>query len=436
MSFNTNTKSLVICIVVVFVTVSLLNLSAFNEYIEHKWIKDGSQFHNLMHTSKHRIKVPVQEALIVFVHIPRTTGLSLKISLFNDVAYHFMPIHMDYFVGQEQGWISHNNNSNDESTGPARPWPLGLVWPEHKVRRPWKTGWQRQGTQDIQEAVEKGNVIQGLFSKLDIQRLKRMANGRPIKFWTVLREPIERTLSLKSLVGNNRIPWPPSSKGAANYSDFYATPIPNVGRGVLKSHVQDWVQSYCHNGMTWQLGHQSHAAFRNITEAEALASAKSFLEQMDYVGFFEDMTIDFPRLVQTIFPHSENAMFYKLSYWMGTIMGWPRMHVRKFLNTVPIDQREAVYKANQLDIQLYDWAKKRFHKDHLLMFDTYSECTRYMLVALATVLVGVVGCCCVLCRVKRRCLDNGRGVLDIIQHTQMGVDASTLDDDAIENKYV
>ena len=433
MRLNTNTKSLVICIVVVFVTVSLLNLEAFNEHIEHKWIKDGSQFHNLMHTSKHRIKVPAQEALIVYVHVPRTSGLTLKISLFNDVAYHFMPMRMDYFVGKEQDWTPNFNNSNDETMGPARPWPIGLVWPEHRVRRPWKMGWQRQGTQDIQKAIEKGNVIQGLFSKQDIQRLRKMANGRPIKLWTVLRDPIERSLSLKSLVGNHRIPWP-VNKSAAKFSDFYAQPTPNVGRGELKPHVQDYVQSYCHNGMTWQLGHQMHAAFRNITEEEVLASAKSFLEEMDYVGFFEDMTLDFPRLVQTIFPHSENALMYKLSYWMGTIMGWPRMHVRKFLNKVPIDQREAVYKANQLDIQLYDWAKKRYHKDHLLMFDTYAECTQFMLVALATVLVGVVGCCCVLCRMKRRCLDQGRGVSGTLHPTQMGVGAATLDDDALEKQ--
>ena len=42
--------------------------------------------------------------------------------------------------------------------------------------------------------------------------------------------------------------------------------------------------------MTWQLGHQQHVGFRNISNKAVLESAKEFLEEMDYVGFFEDIT--------------------------------------------------------------------------------------------------------------------------------------------------
>ena len=66
-----------------------------NEHIEHTYLKQGSRFHDFMHTSKNSTVVPTAEDLIVFVHIPRTSGETLKISLFNDLSYQFNPEWMD-----------------------------------------------------------------------------------------------------------------------------------------------------------------------------------------------------------------------------------------------------------------------------------------------------------------------------------------------------
>jgi hypothetical protein len=53
-------------------------------------------FHNWMHTSKQSVKVPLQDELIVFVHVPRTSGETLKIALFNDVDYQYNPQWTDF----------------------------------------------------------------------------------------------------------------------------------------------------------------------------------------------------------------------------------------------------------------------------------------------------------------------------------------------------
>ena len=375
-----------------------INNETFNEYFEHKWIKDGSSFHNWMHTSANVIHTPAKKTLIVYVHIMRTSGETLKISLFNNVSYQFNPEHMDeiFAYAKQEGRVS-----NDETMSPARPWPIGLEWPKHVKPRPWKRRDGKRGIAHIKEAIKHGNVIQGFFSKLDVQRLRKWAKeyGRPVQMWTVLREPIERTLSLKEMIGHHRVPWPHSTDVVPKWSDFYQTPIPKVGRGSEKQHVIDYVTSYCHNGMTWQLGHQQHAAFRNISEDLAFESAKSFLEEMDYVGFFEDMIWDFPRLVNEIFPHSRNAGYYKFAYWVGTLVGWPRMRVRKHLGHVPIDQRDAVFAANKLDIKLYEWAKKRFNKENIVMFDNYIQCSIYMFfVFFLPVFACAVGIYCLCCR--------------------------------------
>ena len=111
------------------------------------------------------------------------------------------------------------------------------------------------------------------------------------------------------------------------------------------------------------------------------------------------MVWDFPRLVNDIFPHSRNAGYYKLAYWVGTLVGWPRMRVRKHLGHVPMDQRDAVFAANKLDIKLYEWAKKRFKKENIVMFDNYIQCSIYMVfVFFLPAFACAVGIYCYCCR--------------------------------------
>ena len=71
---------------------SLMIDEEFNEYFEHTHVKAGSHFHDFFDASIDHITVPALPELIVYVHIPRTSGETLRIALFHDVAYDFHPI--------------------------------------------------------------------------------------------------------------------------------------------------------------------------------------------------------------------------------------------------------------------------------------------------------------------------------------------------------
>ena len=67
--------------------------------------------------------------------------------------------------------------------------------------------------------------------------------------------------------------------------DYYSSPgNPTVRADVapeLKQQFSDYIVSYGHNTMTWQLGDHMHAQHRTVSDEDALAAAKSFLESMD-----------------------------------------------------------------------------------------------------------------------------------------------------------
>jgi hypothetical protein len=141
----------------------------FNEYIEHKWIKAGSSFHNWFHTSKSSVTVPAQDHLIVFIHVPRTSGETLKIALFNQVDYQFDPqwvdhLHQQYYtdLGKHMSAWQRAEWFNDEVIAPPKPWPVGVSWPSNHSssdQRPWKGREGRQGTEAIEFALKNGPLL-------------------------------------------------------------------------------------------------------------------------------------------------------------------------------------------------------------------------------------------------------------------------------------
>jgi len=376
---------LTICVPVLVVFIMLHE--GTNEYLEHSWLKEG-YFHNFMHTSKGTAHVPTGEDLIVFVHIPRTSGETLKISLFNDVAYQFNPEWVDEL---------HCHSCSDL-------WDCGrFLWLCQKFRgRGDKLGppapklWEHDNHDKIgqMKAVERGNMIQGFFSRMDIERL-RNSTSRRLKIFTVLRHPIERSLSWMQMtnVSCPRVPWAPSC-AEATYLSYYKEP-PQV-RTDLDQERQEllaaYIVSYGHNSMTWQLGHQMHSKFRDIPEQDALQRAKGFLEQMDEVFFFEDMLFDFPRLWRGIFSQSSGSTAQIVLYMLGCTFGYPRMHTLKYYAHLTAEEREAVLGANRLDSELYSWARVRFGaKTHLYESNT----------ALMSSFIPVVAASLVVCAIAR-----------------------------------
>merc|ERR1740123_45308 len=87
-------RLLLFCVALSALTVVVLLSEDLNEYVEHQWIKKGL-FHHLLHTSRRTTHIDAKEELIVYVHVPRTSGETLKVTLFNDVAYQYHPEWVD-----------------------------------------------------------------------------------------------------------------------------------------------------------------------------------------------------------------------------------------------------------------------------------------------------------------------------------------------------
>ena len=213
-----------------------------------------------------------------------------------------------------------------------------------------------------------------------VERLKELVAPRRVKLWTVLRHPLERSLSFfhmaNATVGEERcrlrVPWAKSC-AEASYRSWYSNP-PIVRDDIDAARQQalsDYIVSYGHDTQTHQLADQMHARYRVLRPRAALASAQEFLKQMDYVGFFEDMLSDMPRLQREIFPHAQGSSTYSALYKLGALVGYPRMHTLKYTSHLEPEERELLEAANALDTELYSWARDEFGKGPLRMHESY-----------------------------------------------------------------
>ena len=289
---------------------------------------------------------------------------------------------------------------NDDQRAPPVPWLVGGGW----------VGQAGETPAELRRRLRPANVVQGFFSRADISQLRAAVAPRRLRLFTVLRHPIERALSFYGMCCSSgcRVPWYHDCSAAGRRE--HGPPVGNAGdyfrgrvRGdvgpALRQRLEDYVVSYGRNTMTWQLGHHMHARHRNISAADALAQAKAFLtsEEMAFVGFFDDMLRDFPRLARTVFPHARGSWLYSLFYQLGAVFGFPRMRTLKYAQHLSAGDRAAVEEANELDMELYDWARQHFGKQHLVMHESYAAFALafapYVVVGGAAVTFTVQWCC-------------------------------------------
>ena len=149
-----------------------------------------------------------------------------------------------------------------------------------------------RGTASIRRVLQNASTVQGFWSKQDIQRLRAFVAPRKLKLWTVLREPLERALSMYAMhttrfppgqEGTCRVPWSEACTAGcynnhtciysgnsfggvqcATYNNYRAesSPVqyyshPPVTRtscgSQIRAHMTDLVVSFGHNAMTWQV---------------------------------------------------------------------------------------------------------------------------------------------------------------------------------------
>jgi len=205
-------------------------------------------------------------------------------------------------------------------------------------------------------------LIKGPFSHDEIARIPA-AVGRPTRVFTILRDPVERSLSFFALF------WGPHNRPLSTryempfetFFDYNSTQHRDKG-----AMWHSYVRTFTENSMTWQLGNYLHEDHRDhsLSRTELLNRAKQALREMVYVAFFEDMWRHQGNIMQPgkVFASGDlyTLWVFPWLWWVWSLFAWPRSCVRKFGSLYSPEQLRMVEESNKLDRELYDWAVKEF----------------------------------------------------------------------------
>jgi len=297
-----------------------------NHWVDN-YILRAAPLHYFFQTSSYFTSIPPHDYLIVFQHIPRTAGDSARTHLFNACDWDFTPL-----------W-------RHEPDAP----PVPIEWNE--------------------TFVMNAKLIKGYFSLNDLDRLEQI---RKIKVFTILRHPLERVISFYDYLGFSDVSSYFNISSEA-YKDIpYAKAIHTA--------------SYTYNGLTYQLGDQMHFLSRNSTPEQALARAKANLERMEFVGFYENLAHDFWKLKTSVFKDVSVPFVFPWAYWLGTVVGYPRMRVLKYQHQMDSQMLKQLDNITNLDMEIYNWARKRFHQDYNL-YPTFTDFLKDHILPICIILI-------------------------------------------------
>jgi len=198
--------------------------------------------------------------------------------------------------------------------------------------------------------LDRFQVIAGHVSFADVY--KYFPDRRLITF---LREPVDRCLSIygfyREMKGHPLIPL---NEILYENNPFEATSLakqlsPDEFFDTNHPHIMQNVS----NRTVWQLGHYASVERRiGFADSEILEAAKSNLKQCDFVGFFENLDNDVAYFLKK-FKISDNVVLPKIN---RTITA-----VRK--SQISQELVEKISKLNELDNEIYKWAKCEFSRD-------------------------------------------------------------------------
>ena len=220
-----------------------------------------------------------------------------------------------------------------------------LTWQRSDIRRPV------QCLDDAEiEALRQHRVAKGFVSHVDIAKL-----GDDVRLVTFLRDPLERVLSLHQFLQGG--------EGAGCKAEDVAGFV-TTEDSLIRAHAR--------NGMTWQLGDALPIASRRCSVDEAQKRARALLERCAFVGFYEDLEPDVPRLSRELFARVRSPVPTLGLFRLGALATAHRRRVRKYAATLTVRERELVVAANQQDLALYAWARKRAGRTNSLHDDYHS----------------------------------------------------------------
>jgi hypothetical protein len=313
-SFSRNRKKIV-RLVIFFLILQICYISNTQIFETFRFFEQKikrSFLHDFFQTSKISTTIPTTNELIVFFHIPRTSGDAMRTHLFNDANYTL---------------------------------EVGDIW-NPPVRMP----------RNLNFSMIK--LVKGHINKEDLDFLESKRN---LKTFTFLRHPYERTLSFIDM------------HRRAGY------------KGTIMEVLEQipWHENYISNGMVRQYGND---LFNKTVNDEILENAKKTLEKMDFVGFYENLQNDFPRLRKEIFPNVQIRWIYPFTYLLGAYIAYPWTRVLKFSSVMTEEEKKLVTAYNEYDLHLYNWALKKF-SPKLHLYQSFKEFFAFFLIPLMLVLL-------------------------------------------------
>lgn len=254
-----------------------------HELVEHGVFKNRDLFvHQYIQSAPRRTHVHHEHephGLYVFQHVPRTAGDSMEIMLF-----------------AEYGRIV-------------------------QYALPFRYNWANWGTSEAERrdrlASRYSNdtkVISGFWGREDIAWMQRHMPNRTMTRFTFLRDPRERALSMVSFANIAECEIDPI--GVPCSFRWALERVFNASRRDARGHVHfpddAYLETYLVNSQTWMLGDTLFADARNrsLSDDELLARAKRALDEMAFVGFYDDLAADFLGLWRTVFRHVDIPLFF------------------------------------------------------------------------------------------------------------------------------
>jgi len=286
---------------------------------------------------------------IIFVHVPRTAGDSLRTHLFpsDDT--------MDLWRGAWQSYPPNILSRLEESS------QLNWTDPGRRV------------------------LFKGFWSEADVAKLRETSWGpheHRVKLFTVLRDPVERFLSVVKWLREAGM-W--QCNDTSNASALQNLEHPQFCQGSWGRHGPSLVRMFLSNGMTYQLGDYLTRLPRRNPEV-AVETAKAFLQRMRFIAFYEDWVEDFYRLRDAVFLDFERdqepegwAMrvvfaFRRYLFKSCAQLARSRMRTRKFAAKVtrPEDW-ELIRRWTRHDQEVYNYALQLAGKGPNRLYDSYAE---------------------------------------------------------------
>lgn len=230
--------------------------------------------------------VSVVGMLAVFMHVPRTSGDSMKTHLFNDAVL----------------------DSSGETIWPNQYKTLSRL-------RPLQSFLTKKDLTTISSIESTRAVVKGFFSAQDLIKIKKAAPHREVKTIVFVRHPLERFLSFHAMV-KPFVKLPNEAPYTLTAAEFLALVfndaamlenMPKKYHTDIWNRKNSWGCTFLNNALAWQLGYQQHCEARQdsqLSDTEVVERAKDTLKAADFVGFYETLDVDFPALRRDIF-HDE-----------------------------------------------------------------------------------------------------------------------------------